>query len=121
MKRSLIKKYVVKMAEQKEEAIINDCKYLELDETCNDFYKFEDPRLHFDCSLSGCGVNHKCIFPHYVKDPKCCVGYTSGGEEKVNIAKKQLEKYYKEHFGFEPEGIVKFLRGKPDILIEELS
>lgn len=96
-----------------EEVIINDCK--NLGEHAG-FYKDEKPELHFECNETDYRTEgHKCLFPRYITNPKCCAGYTSGGEKKVEITKKKLIEYYMEGFESLIESVQKI---KPDILKE---
>ncbi len=93
--------------------IINDCK--NLGEHDNGFFERENPELHFDCTRVRYGVGRGCLFPFYIKNPRCCAGYTSGGEKKVVISNADLLRYYKEDF----ESTIITARGeKPDILKE---
>ncbi|MBU3957621.1 MAG: hypothetical protein KKB25_00935 [Nanoarchaeota archaeon] len=95
----------------KEEAIINDCKYL------GEKISFQPegfPVLRFECRNTVIGEEY-CLFPHKIKNPKCCIMYTSGGEEKVTIAKTQINQYFKKAL----KNVDGWLdEGRPDILNE---
>jgi len=108
----------MKVDESQDGIIINGCKHL------GDhvgFYVNEVPALHFECECLYVRRGDTCQFPDGISNPKSCVYHTSGGEVKVIIRKEELLAYYNENLEVETQGVKKFIKGKPDILVEGLS